>query len=121
MSFTDVEGANASALDLVSVTVNDAGSYGVGIANLPEHVLGGDPSAADSAERAPLVTVVEDGEGTHLDLEFVCAVVVVAVPVGFGGSLDLVSGTTLVDGVNAEIEVIPFIGAGLFACLRGVA
>jgi len=105
--------ADGFGLDGSAAGFASADADGDGLANLLEYVLGGNPIASDAAGRAPIVTVVEDAGGKHLVLEYVRAVAASAVPVSVETSPDLATWTARSDGVDAEIEIIPFIGQGI--------
>ncbi len=89
-----------------------ADADGDGVANLLEYVLGGDPTAPDSG-LLPRVTLVEAVDGKHLVLEYVRAAAAASVPVGVETSSDLVVWSARTDGVDAEVEVIPFLGQAI--------
>jgi pectin methylesterase-like acyl-CoA thioesterase len=86
-----------------------ADTDGDGVANLLEYALGGNPTVPDT-NLAPLVTMVEDAGGKHLVIEYVRTAAAADVSVSVEISADLASWTTLVNGVNADIEIIPSLG-----------
>lgn len=104
--------AEGFGLDGAVAGFASADADGDGVANLLEYVLGGNPVSPDSATLAPLVTVVDDAGSKYLVVEYVRAAAASAVPVMIESTPDFTTWTTLIDGENAEIEVIPFLGLG---------
>lgn len=84
-----------------------------GVANLLEYVLGGNPTVADSGSLAPDVIMTEDTEGKKLVIEYDRATAASGVPVVIESTANFAAWTPLTNGVNAKIEVIPYIGQGI--------
>jgi pectin methylesterase-like acyl-CoA thioesterase len=90
-----------------------ADADGDGVANLLEYVLGGDPTQAD-AGILPQVTMIEDEGGKYLILEYTRAVAAAsAVDTAIETTADLATWSTRTPGVDAEVDIIPFLGFGL--------
>lgn len=89
-----------------------------GVPNLLEYVLGGNPAVAD-AGRLPRVVVVEDAGQKHLVMEYGRAIAAAGVPVSVQTSQDLSTWLTRTAGVDAEVEVIPYLGTAINVDVNG--
>ncbi len=103
--------AGSFGLDASAGGFAAADADGDGVANLLEYVLGGNPAAPDSG-LLPTATIIEDIDGKHLVLEYERAVAAASVDTVIETSEDehLAIWTARTPGVDAEVEVIPFLG-----------
>lgn len=104
--------ASGYGLDSAAPGFSTADSDGDGVANLLEYVLGGDPTVPESG-LTPSVLTVEEAGGRYLVIDYIRATAAAAVSTVIETSTDLAVWTARTPGLDAEVEVIPFIGTGL--------